>query len=50
MAEDAAERTGIDAFHAGYGWGAWLLLVGSVLLALALLAGGLRELDLRRGS
>jgi hypothetical protein len=50
MAEEAASSTGIDAFHAGYGWGAWLLLVGAVLLALGLLAGGLRELDLRRGS
>ena len=49
MAEEAAGRSGIDAFHAGYGWGAWLLLVGTVLLVLGLLAGGLRELDLRRG-
>jgi hypothetical protein len=49
MAEEATGTGGIDAFHAGFGWGAWLILVGVVLLALGLLAGGLRELDLRRG-
>lgn len=49
MAEEAASTTGIDIYHAGYGWGAWLLLAGVVLLALGLLAGGLREIDLRRG-
>lgn len=49
MAGEAASTTGIDSFHAGFGWGAWLLLIGAVLLALGLLAGGLRELDLRRG-
>jgi hypothetical protein len=36
------------SFHAGFGWGAWLLLLGGALLGLALLAGSLRELDLRR--
>jgi hypothetical protein len=49
LAEEATGTEGIDAFHAGFGWGAWLILVGVVLLALGLLAGGLRELDLRRG-
>jgi hypothetical protein len=49
MAEEATGTGGIDAFHAGFGWGAWLILVGAVLLALGLLAGGLRELDIRRG-
>lgn len=49
MAEEAASRTGIDVYHAGFGWGAWLLLAGVVLLALGLLAGGLREIDIRRG-
>ena len=36
------------AFHAGFGWGAWLMLVGAVLLGIAVLAGALRELDVRR--
>jgi hypothetical protein len=50
MTGEAASRTGIESFHAGFGWGAWLLLAGAVLLGLALLAGVLRELDLRRSS
>ncbi|MGH2692381.1 MAG: hypothetical protein ACRDHM_07730 [Actinomycetota bacterium] len=48
MAKEAAATTGIETYHAGYGWGAWLMLVGAVLLSLGILAGGLRELDLRR--
>ena len=36
------------AFHAGFGWGAWLMLVGAVLLGIAVVAGALRELDVRR--
>ena len=50
MAEEARSTSGIDVYHAGFGWGAWLLLAGVVLLALALLVAGLREIDLRRGS
>jgi hypothetical protein len=50
IAAEAPSRVGIESFHAGYGWGAWLLLAGAVLLALGLLAGGLRELDRRRSS
>ncbi|MGH2711407.1 MAG: hypothetical protein ACRDH9_09420 [Actinomycetota bacterium] len=50
MAEEATSSTGIEAYHAGFGWGAWLMLAGAVALGLALLAGGLRELDLRRSS
>jgi hypothetical protein len=49
MAEEAAQTGGTEAYHAGYGWGAWLLLVGVLLMGLGILAGGLRELDLRRG-
>ena len=49
MAEDATSAQGIDVYHAGYGWGAWLLLAAVVVLALGLLAGGLREIDMRRG-
>ncbi len=35
-------------FHAGFGWGAWLMLVGAVVVGIGVLAGLLRELDLRR--
>jgi hypothetical protein len=37
------------SFQAGFGWGAWLLLVGAVLLGLGALAGILRTADVRRG-
>lgn len=36
-------------FHAGFGWGAWFLVVGAVGLFLGISAGILRELDIRRG-
>jgi hypothetical protein len=36
-------------FHAGFGWGAWTLLVGAILAAFGVLVGVLRELDLRKG-
>lgn len=37
------------SFHAGFGWGAWCLIVGAVALFLGMSAGTLRELDVRRG-
>lgn len=37
------------SFHAGFGWGAWFMLAAAVTLALGIIAGVLRELDLRRG-
>jgi hypothetical protein len=37
------------SFHAGFGWGAWCMLAAAVTLALGVMAGVLRELDLRRG-
>jgi hypothetical protein len=37
------------SFHAGLGWGAWLLIVSCVLLALGVVVGTLREIDVRRG-
>jgi len=46
-------RTGeIDfvSFHAGFGWGAWCLIVGATALFLGITAGVLRELDVRRES
>jgi amino acid transporter len=36
-------------FHAGFGWGAWALLLGAILAGFGILVGVLRELDLRRG-
>ena len=50
LADEA--RTGeIDfiSFHAGFGWGAWCLIVGAVALFLGISTGLLRELDVRRG-
>ena len=37
------------SFHAGFGWGAWFLVVGAVALFLGISTGILRELDVRRG-
>jgi hypothetical protein len=37
-------------FHAGFGWGAWLMIVAAVALGLGAFAGILRELDVRRGT
>lgn len=48
LASEAASRPDLDAFHAGFGWGAWLLLLAVVLLGLGVLAGALREIELRR--
>lgn len=48
LSEQARANPGFAAYHAGFGWGAWLLLVGAVLLVLGLVVGALREADLRR--
>ena len=52
MVEKAVQTAKTQAeagiYHAGYGWGAWLLLVASVLLVLGAIAGLMRELDMRR--
>jgi hypothetical protein len=49
----ASEAAGSEAefisFHAGLGWGAWLLIVSCVLLSLGVVVGTLREIDVRRG-
>lgn len=47
MVDEATKKLGFSDFHAGFGWGAWLLLVSSVLLLLGAMAGILREMDLR---
>jgi hypothetical protein len=49
IAAAARQDPSFISFNAGFGWGAWLLLLAAVLAALALLVGGLRELDLKRG-
>ena len=36
-------------YHAGFGWGAWILLTGAVFASFALLMAALRALDLRKG-
>lgn len=48
---DAARAGEIDfvSFHAGLGWGAWLLVVACVLLVIGASAGALREVDVRKG-
>ena len=37
------------SFHAGFGWGAWCLVIGAVALFIGVSAGLLRELDVRKG-
>jgi len=49
LAEKARQNPDFIGFHAGLGWGGWLLLVGAILTAFALLVGLLRQLDLRKG-
>jgi hypothetical protein len=44
----AKESASSGFYHAGFGWGAWLLIVASALLALGVLVGLMRELDIRR--
>jgi hypothetical protein len=47
MAADAGADPAFTTYHAAFGWGAWLLLAGLVVLFLGLLVGVLREIDLR---
>src|SRR5919109_270844 len=44
MATAARQQPNFESFNAGFGWGAWLLLLATVLTFLSLLVGGLREL------
>lgn len=52
MAASARAQANLDfvAYHSGFGWGAWCLLIATVALTLGALAGILRELDLRKGN
>ena len=48
-AEQARRSPDFVGFHAGFGWGAWCLLIGAILAGFGLLVGTLRALDLRKG-
>jgi hypothetical protein len=48
-ADAAQARPSFIGYHAGLGWGAWLMLVGAIVCAFAVLIGVLRELDRRKG-
>lgn len=48
-AQAALQQPDFVGYHAGLGWGAWLLLAAAVVGALAILTGALRALDLRKG-
>lgn len=48
-AAEAGKRLDLSAYHAGFGWGTWFLILASVLLSLGVIVGVLRELDMRRG-
>lgn len=53
-AEELVGRAASDpefvSFHAGFGWGAWFLLLAMVPLAFGVLVAALRELDMRRAT
>lgn len=45
-----SDDVGVSTFHAGFGWGAWFLMLASVVTILGVISGIMRELDLRRRS
>jgi hypothetical protein len=49
LATAAREELDFVTFHSGYGWGAWFMVAGSILLFLGCTAGVLREVDVRKG-
>ena len=49
IADAARSNPSFQVFNASFGWGAWLMVLGMVLVLLGLLVGLLREIDLRRG-
>ena len=50
IADQAQSDLNFITFHAGYGWGVWCMLAGSVVLFLGITVGILREFDVRRGT
>jgi len=51
MAFRAGARAGtaFTAYHAGFGWGAWMMTLAAVALALGSIVAALRWLDERKG-
>jgi len=51
LAFRAGTRAGsaFTTYHAGFGWGAWLLALAAVASVLGVVAGVMRALDVRRG-
>ncbi len=49
LALEARSRVDFAAYHAGFGWGAWCLLVAALSLAVGTFIGVLREFDVRKG-
>lgn len=49
LAEAAQRQPDFAGYHAGLGWGAWMLLAAAIVAAFALLVATLRSLDLRKG-
>ncbi len=50
LAAQAIEQLGFVSYHAGFGWGAWCMLVAALTVFLGSAVGILRELDLRRAA
>jgi amino acid transporter len=48
-ADAARQQPDFAGYHAGLGWGAWLLLAAAIVAGFALIIGALRALDLRKG-
>ncbi len=49
LAAAAQRQPDFAGYHAGLGWGAWLLLAAAIVAAFVLLVATLRSLDLRKG-
>lgn len=48
-ARAAQQQPDFAGYHAGFGWGAWMLTAAVLFAVFALLVAGLRALDLRKG-
>jgi hypothetical protein len=48
-ARAAQQQPDFVGYHAGFGWGAWLLAAAALFALFSLLVAGLRALDLRKG-
>ena len=49
LANVARRSPSFIGFHAGFGWGAWCMLLGAILAAFGVIVGALRALDVRTG-